>query len=75
MKQLRESSENNVRETAVQSPEEGGGFAPVTSAEIPLQSMMKTIVKLIVTLQPMEDHGGEDVYPTAHGGPHVREGG
>ncbi|GAB0208489.1 hypothetical protein GRJ2_003314600 [Grus japonensis] len=37
--------------------EGGGGGAPGTRAEIPLQPMVKTMVKQAVPLQPMEDDG------------------
>lgn len=38
--------------------EAAAGCAPGTQAEIPLQSVVKTVVKQIVHLQPMEDHDG-----------------
>ena len=32
------------------------------------------MVRQIVPLQPMEVHGGADMHPAAHGGPHARAG-
>jgi len=40
----------------------GGGGAPGTGAEIPLQPMEKTMVRQVVPLQPMEAHGGADTH-------------
>ncbi|GAB0206511.1 epimerase family protein SDR39U1 [Grus japonensis] len=39
----------------------GGGGAPDTRAEIPLQPLVKTMVKQAVPLQPMEDDGGAEI--------------
>jgi len=65
-----------VKETAdTEVGEGGGGGAPGTRAEICLQTIMKTVVKQVVPLQPMEVHSGADIHPAAHRGPHVREGG
>ncbi|GAB0209030.1 AN1-type zinc finger protein 5-like [Grus japonensis] len=44
------------------SEEGGGGGAPDTRAEIPLQPVVKTMVKQAVPLQPMEDDGGADIH-------------
>ncbi|GAB0195124.1 hypothetical protein GRJ2_001977700 [Grus japonensis] len=43
------------------SAEGGGGDAPGTGAEIPLQPMEKTMVRQAVPLQPMEDDGGAQI--------------
>ncbi|KAK4806844.1 LOW QUALITY PROTEIN: hypothetical protein QYF61_012565 [Mycteria americana] len=40
----------------------GGGGAPGTRAEIPLQPVVKTMVKQVVPLQPMEVHSGGDIH-------------
>ncbi|GAB0189188.1 AN1-type zinc finger protein 5-like [Grus japonensis] len=48
------------RDTKV-SEEGGGGGAPGTRAEIPLQPVVKTMVKQAVPLQPMEDDGGAEI--------------
>jgi len=50
---------NNPADTKV-SEEGGGEGAPGTRAEIPLQPMMKTMVRQVVPLKPMEVHGGAD---------------
>ncbi|PKU46070.1 protein pxr1-like [Limosa lapponica baueri] len=44
------------------SEEGGGGGAPGTGAEIPLQPMVKTMVRHSVPLQPMEVNSGTDIY-------------
>ncbi|GAB0187535.1 AN1-type zinc finger protein 5-like [Grus japonensis] len=44
------------------SAEGGGGAAPGTGAEIPLQPMVKTMVRQAVPLQLMEDDGGADIH-------------
>ncbi|GAB0182848.1 AN1-type zinc finger protein 5-like [Grus japonensis] len=52
---------NNSADTKV-SDEGGGGGAPGTRAEIPLQTMVKTIVKQDVSLSSTEVHGGADIH-------------
>ncbi|GAB0209503.1 AN1-type zinc finger protein 5-like [Grus japonensis] len=52
---------NNYVDTKV-SEEGGGGDAPGTGAEIPLQPMEKTMDKQAVSLQPMEVNSGADIY-------------
>ncbi|GAB0177871.1 hypothetical protein GRJ2_000252400 [Grus japonensis] len=47
---------NNSADTQI-SAEGGGGGAPGTGAEIPLQPMEKTMVRQAVPLQPMEVDG------------------
>ncbi|XP_072707914.1 uncharacterized protein [Ciconia boyciana] len=44
------------------SEERGGGGAPGAGAEIPLQPLVKTMVRQAVPLQPMEVHGGADIH-------------
>jgi len=56
-----------VRETTLQTPrsakKEGGGGAPGTAAEsLPLQLMLKTMVRRVVPLQSMEVHGRADIH-------------
>jgi len=55
-----------VRQATLQTPrsvkKEGGGGAPGTGAEIPLQPMGKTTVRQAVPLQPMEVHGDADLH-------------
>ncbi|PKU43327.1 protein pxr1-like [Limosa lapponica baueri] len=52
---------NNSADTKVSEEEEGGG-APGARAEIPLQSMVKTMVRQAVPLQPIEVNGGTDIH-------------
>jgi len=52
---------NNSADIKV-SEEGGGGDAPGTRAEIPLQPMAKTMVRQAVPLQPMEVHSGADIH-------------
>ena len=55
---MRICERNNSADTKV-SEEGGGGGAPGAGAEIPLQPMVKTMVRQqAVPLQPMEVHGG-----------------
>jgi len=56
-----------VRETTLQTPrsvkKEGGGGAQDAGAKsLPLQLVMKTMVRQAVPLQPMEVHGGADLH-------------
>jgi len=62
-----------MRQIALQtqvSEEEGGGGAPGTRAESPLQTVEKTMVRQAMPLQPMESHGGGDIDPAASRRPH-----
>ena len=52
---------SNFADTKV-SEEGGGGGAPGAGAEIPLQPMMRTMVRQAVPLQPMEVHGEADIH-------------
>jgi len=52
---------NNSADTKV-SDEAGGGGAPGTGAELPLQPMEKTTVRQAVPLQPTEVHCGADIH-------------
>ena len=61
-----ETCERNSPAYTRVSEEEGGG----TGAEIVLQPVMKTMVRQVVALQPMEAHGGAHTHTAAHGGPH-----
>ena len=56
-----------MREATLQTPrsvkEEGGGGARDARAEsLPLQLVMKTMVRQAVPLQSMEVHGGADLH-------------
>ena len=57
-----------MRETTLQTPrsgkKEGRGGAQDTGAEsLPLQLMLKTMVRQVVLLQSMEVHSGADLHP------------
>jgi len=57
-----------VRETTLQTPrsvkkEGGGGARNVEAESLPLQLVMKTMVRQLVPLQSMEVHGGADIHP------------
>ena len=58
---VRRCERNNSADTKV-SEEGGGGGAPGTRAEIPLQPVVKTMVRQAVPLQPMEVHDGADIH-------------
>ncbi|CAM9274818.1 unnamed protein product [Bubo scandiacus] len=64
---------NNSADTKV-SEEGGGGGAPGTRAEIPLQPVVKTTVRQAVPLHPWR-LTVEQNPPAAHGGPHTGAGG
>jgi len=56
-----------MRETTLQTPKslkkEGEGGAQNVRAEtLPLQLMMKTMVRQVVPLQSMDFHGGADIH-------------
>ena len=51
------------------------GAAPGTRAELPLQPMEKTVVKLFILLQSMENHVRADIHTAACGGSHAGAGG
>jgi len=57
---VRKCERHNPADTMV-SEEGGGGGAPGTRAETPLQIVMKTMVRQAVSLQPMEVHHGADI--------------
>jgi len=52
---------NNSSDTKV-SEEGGRGGTPGTGAEIPLQSVVKTMSETGCPLQPMDFHSGADIY-------------
>ncbi|GAB0206480.1 hypothetical protein GRJ2_003113600 [Grus japonensis] len=58
---MRICEKNNSADTKV-SEEGGGGGVPGTGAEIPLQPVVKTMVRQAVPLQPMEVNGGADIH-------------
>ncbi|GAB0208407.1 mitochondrial enolase superfamily member 1 [Grus japonensis] len=53
---------NNSADTKVSEEGGGGGAPPGAGAEIPLQPVVKTMVKQAVPLQPMEVHSGADIH-------------
>ncbi|GAB0183808.1 AN1-type zinc finger protein 5-like [Grus japonensis] len=58
---VRTCERNNSADTQV-SEEGGGGGAPGTGAEIPLQPLEKTMVRQAVPLQPVDVDGGADIH-------------
>jgi len=59
---VRRCERNNSADTKV-SEEGGGGGAPDDRAEsLPLQPVMKTMVRQAVHLQPMEVHSAADIH-------------
>ena len=58
---MRICESNSSADTKVRE-EGGGGGAPGARAEIPLQPMVKTMVRQAVPLQPMEVHSGADIH-------------
>jgi len=51
--------------------EEGGGARNVRAESLPLQLVMKNMVRQLVPLQPMEVHGGADIHlQPVEGTPH-----
>ena len=58
---MRIGERNNTAYTKA-GEEGGGGGAPGAGAEIPLQPVVKTMVRQAVPLQPMDVHGGADIH-------------
>ena len=58
---MRRCESNNSADTQV-SAKGGAGGAPGSGAEIPLQPVVKAMVKQAVPLQPMEVDGGADTH-------------
>ena len=58
---MRICERNNSADTKVRE-EGGGGGAPGTGGEIPLQPVVKVMVRQAVPLQPMDVHGGADIH-------------
>jgi len=65
--------DNNSADTKV--GEGGEESAPDAGAEIPLQPMLKTVLRQAVPQQPMEVHGRADIHHAACGRPHAGAGG
>ena len=59
---MRLCERNNSADTKVSEEGGGGEGAPGHRAEIPLQAMVKTMVRQAVALQPMEVNGGADLH-------------
>ena len=70
---VRISDRNNSADTKV-SEEGGRGGAPGAGAEISLQPVVKTMVRQVVPLQPMEVHGGADIHLQSVGDPMPEQG-
>jgi len=60
-REVKKCERNRPAATRV-SEEGGGGGAPGAGSELPLQPVMKTMVRQAVALQPMEVHGGADIH-------------
>ena len=71
---LRISERNSSSDIKI-SEEGGGGGSPDTGAEVPLQPVVRTMVKQVVPLQSTNVHSGVDTHPAACGGPHAGAGG
>ena len=59
---VRRCERNNSADTKVSEEGGGEGTQDVGAESFPLQLMMKTTVRQVVPLQPMEVHSGADVY-------------
>ena len=59
---MRICKSNNPADPQVSAEGGGGGDAPGAGAEIPLQPVMKTLVRQAVPLQSREVHGGADLH-------------
>jgi len=56
---VRRCERNNSADTKVN--EEGGGTRNVRAESLPLQLVIKTMMRQVVPLQSMEVHGGADL--------------
>ena len=59
---MRLRERKNSADTKVSEEGGGGGAQDVTAESLPLQPMMKTMVRQAVPLQSMEVHGGADLH-------------
>ena len=59
---MRTCERNNSADAKVSEERGWGGGAPGAGAEIPLQPMVKIMVRQIVPLQPLQVHGGADIH-------------
>jgi len=53
---------NNSADTNVSEEGEGGGAPDDEAESFPLQLVMKTMVRQVVSQQPMQVHGGADIH-------------
>ena len=53
---------NNSADTKVSEEGQAGGAPDVRAESLPLQPMMKTMVRQVVPLQPMEVYGGAEIH-------------
>jgi len=58
---------NSLADSRLREEEEAVLQAP---EKIPLQPVVRTMVRQAVPVQPMEDHTGTDIHTKVHGGPH-----
>jgi len=63
---VRRCERNNSADTKVNEDAGGGGGRDARAESLPLQLVMKTMVRQSVPLQPVEAHGGAD--------PHLQPG-
>jgi len=59
---VRQCERNNSGDTKVGEEGGGGGARDAGAESLPLQLVMKTMVRQVVHLQPMEVHGGADLH-------------
>jgi len=59
---VRGCERNYFADTKVSEKQRGGDARNVGAESLPLQLMMKTMVRQAVPLQPMEVHGGADIH-------------
>ena len=70
---MRLCERNNSADIKVSEKAEGGE-APGTAAEIPLQTVEKTMVRQAVPLQPTEVHSGGDIHVQPMEDPTLEQG-
>jgi len=66
---------NNSADTQVSEEGRGGGAWDTGAEGLPLQLMMKTMVRQVVALKSTEIHGGADITCSLWKGPHAEAGG
>jgi len=59
---VRQCERNNSADTKVKEEGAGGGAPGAGEESLPLQLVMKAMVRQVVPLQPMQVHGGTDIH-------------